>query len=113
MWDTIGSIGTAVAVLVAAFELRRNTRQATTDFEDDLSREYRELARGIPVRVILGGGVSEQEFQEAFPRLFQYIDLSNEQVFLRMTGRVSKNTWEQWRDGIQMNLQSAAVARAW
>lgn len=51
-----------MAVLVAAWQLRRNTQQATTDFEDDLAREYRELARGIPVDAHLGGKLTDDEF---------------------------------------------------
>jgi hypothetical protein len=112
-WDAVGSVGTAVAVLVAAWQLRRNTQQATTDFEDDLSREYRELARAIPVVAHLGHDLPEDEFRSVFPRLFQYIDLSNEQVFLRKAGRVSNSTWQQWRDGIKTNLSQPAFARAW
>jgi|GEM_PF-5610501 len=37
-WSAIGSVGTAVAVLVAAWQVRKNTQHARTDFEDDLSR---------------------------------------------------------------------------
>jgi len=112
-WDAVGSIGTAVAVLVAAWQVRRNTQQATTNFEDDLSREYRELARYIPVPVHLGAELSDEDFRTVYPRLFQYIDLSNEQVFLRLTGRISRTTWHQWRDGIKTNLSQPTFARAW
>lgn len=39
-WNAIGSVSTAVAVLMGANSLRRSRQQAMTDFEDDLSREY-------------------------------------------------------------------------
>src|SRR5271169_107404 len=61
-WSAIGSVGTAVAVLVAAWHVRKSTQQARTDFEDDLSREYRELARCIPVKAHLGQELGEEEF---------------------------------------------------
>ncbi len=109
----LGSLGTAFAVLVAAWQVRKGTFQARTDFEDDLTREYREIARGIPVRLHLGGEVSDEEFESAFPRLYQYIDLTNEQVFLRQAGRIGKATWVQWRDGIKSTLAQPAFARAW
>lgn len=112
-WTAIGSIGTAVAVLVATWHVRRNTQQARTDFEDDLSREYRELARSIPVGALLGDDLPAKTFLEYFPRLYQYIDLSNEQVFLRMQGRVSHSTWESWCDGIKSNLSLPAFNSAW
>lgn len=53
-WTAIGSTATALVVFVAAWQLRRGTSQARTEFEDDLSREYRELARAIPVKAHLG-----------------------------------------------------------
>ncbi len=96
--SAIGSIGTAVAVLVAAWQVRKSTQQARTDFEDDLSREYRELARSIPVKAHLGQELGEEELEQAFPNLYQYIDLTNEQIFLRMNGRTSKTTRLNWED---------------
>ena len=112
-WNAIGSIGTMVAVLVAAWQIRRYTRQATTDFEDDISREYRELAREIPIDVHLRVNLKDDDSQSAFPRLYQYIDLSNEQVFLRMNGRISRSTWVNWCDGIKTNLFRPAFDQAW
>ena len=91
----------------------RGTTQARTKFEDELSREYRELARSIPVRAHLGEELTEEEFERAFPRLYQSFDLTNEQIFLRMNGRVSRATWLNWRDGIQSNLGRPAFAEAW
>ena len=112
-WSSIGSIATAVAVLLAGWQLRRGTAQARTDFEDDLSREYRDLSRSIPPGVHLDSDMSEHDRGVAFPALFHYIDLSNEQVFLRMNGRVSKVTWLSWRDGICSNLKRKAFRSAW
>lgn len=112
-WASVGSIATAIAVLVAAWQLRRNTVQARADFEDDLSREYRDLTRSIPVKALLGTELTEKEFDDAFSSLYCYIDLSNEQVFLRMNGRISKATWINWCDGIRSNLRQPAFSSAW
>jgi hypothetical protein len=65
------------------------------------------------VRAHLGEVLSLEEFEEAFPRLYQYIDLTNEQIFLRMNGRISKATWLNWQDGIKSNLGRPAFAQAW
>lgn len=112
-WTAVGSIATALAVFVAAWQLRRRTSQARTNFEDDLSREYRELARSIPVKVHLGEELAPDEFEKAFQRLHQYFDLTNEQIFLRMNGRISRATWLNWREGIESNLERPAFAQAW
>jgi hypothetical protein len=112
-WSAIGSIGTAVAVFVAALQVRKSTQQARTDFEDDLSREYREVARSIPLKAHLGRELMEEEVEQALLGLYQYIDLTNEQIFLRMNGRISKATWLNWVDGIKSNLGRPAFTKAW
>lgn len=47
------------------------------------------------------------------PTFYHYIDLSNEQIFLRQHGRVSAETWENWRGGIKSNLSRPAFKQAW
>lgn len=112
-WNALGSMSTTLAVLIGVWQVRRGRLQATTDFEDDLSREYRELSRAIPLSIQLGGAVAESDYQAMLPFLYQYLDLSNEQIFLRMNGRISRATWEQWVDGIESTLSLPAFAQAW
>jgi hypothetical protein len=57
--------------------------------------------------------LGEEEVEQSFPRLYQYIDLTNEQIFLRMNGRISKATWLNWVDGIKSNLDRPAFRDAW
>jgi hypothetical protein len=71
------------------------------------------LARSIPVKVHLGEDLKSENFDNIFPRLYKYIDLSNEQVFLRMYSRVSRSTWINWCEGIKTNLSHRAFAQAW
>ena len=109
----VGSVVTAAGVVFAAWQLKQAAAHARTDFEDDLSREYRELSRKIPTAALLGHEVTDGEFAKAFPALFQYVDLTNEQVTLRMNGRVRKATWSDWSEGIASNLTRPAFTRAW
>jgi hypothetical protein len=112
-WTMVASIATALAVFVAACQLYRGTLQARTNFEDELCREYRELASCIPVKAHFGEVLSAEEFELALPRLYQYIDLTNEQIFLRMNGCISRATWRNWQEGIKSNLERSAFAQAW
>lgn len=43
-FEAIASIVTAAGVIIAAISLRYSWKQARTDFEDDLNREYRDLS---------------------------------------------------------------------
>jgi hypothetical protein len=55
-WITaIASLATAGALFVAIWQLGEGRKQARTDFEDELNREYREIIHNIPVKAFLGG----------------------------------------------------------
>ena len=112
-WAIIASVATPVGVLVVIFQIALASRRALTTFEDDLSREYRSIVGEIPVAALLGGELSEDKYAECFGHLYRYIDLCNEQVFLRQHRRVSRRTWRFWRDGIKVNLRRPAFERAW
>jgi len=111
--ELMASAATAIGVAVAAWQIWLSRRQAVTDFEDQLNREYRALLDQIPLSALLGEDLPEDEYGRALPAFFRYIDLSNEQVFLRVRGRVSRQTWMNWQEGISNNLRKPAFARAW
>jgi len=109
------SVCTCIGVMVAGFQLFFARRGATTAFEDLMSREYRELARRLPVKFLLGKNPSAGELdqEDTLSGFFHYVDLSNEQVFLRKSSRISEATWREWRDGIRSTLALPAFGQAW
>lgn len=111
--ELAANTATALAILFAAIQLRLGKKQAVTEFEDNLAREYRELARGIPAEALLGRSLSEEEVIACLSTFYHYINLSNEQVFLRKMGRITDETWENWCDGIQTNLSLPGFKCAW
>jgi hypothetical protein len=48
-----------------------------------------------------------------FHEFYQYFDLTNSQIFLRQSGRISKKTWTFWAEGIETHLARPAFAAAW
>lgn len=111
--QTIASIATALGVAIGAEQIHRTKKQAQTQFEDRLTEQYREIIKEIPVWALLGAELTEDKANEAFGDFYCYIDLTNEQVFLRQIGRVSDKTWPQWRDGIRSQLKRHEFASAW
>lgn len=114
--DIVGlatSIVTAIGVIVAARQLTLSKRQTRTQFEDDLAREYRALVERIPIKALFGEALEQDEYEENLHLFYRYIDLSNEQVFLRQKVRLSFDTWENWVDGIKSNLNLPAFTKAW
>lgn len=114
--DWIGvfaSLATSVGVLLAWRQLVLSRQQLVTHFEDSLSTQYRDLLGSLPVKALLGDELSPEELDESLGVFFRYFDLSNEQVFLRQQGRVSRATWSNWAEGITSNLRLPAFRQAW
>lgn len=109
----IGGVFTAVAAIVAAWQLWHMHQQGTTTFEDALVREYRELASTLPLPALLGEPISDDLHREKLDEFYRYFDLCNSQVFLHDQGRISNATWAFWEEGIRTNMKRPAFARAW
>lgn len=103
----------AGGVFLAFGQLWLARRIAQLQFEDALAREYRDLASRLPTGALLGDALTSDQAQESFDEFFRYIDLSNQQVFLRQRRRVSLRVWESWCAGMSSNLARPAFAHAW
>jgi len=111
--SAIAALVAAAGVWYARSQLKISRDIAQLQFEDALSKEYRELANRLKPKALLGDELSELEYQDAFDELFHYVDLSNEQISLRQRGRIGPDVWESWGAGIRSNLVLPAFARAW
>ena len=109
----IGSVATAIGVFLAWWQIRRNGDNARCAFEGELSREYRKIVQKLPAGALLGGTPGADQFKAALGEFYRYIDFCNELIILRENGRISEETWENWRMGIQHNLARPAFAKAW
>ena len=107
------SIITAVGVGIAAWQIWIGRLQSVSQFEDGFAKEYREVASQIPTRALLGSEFSDEEKRDHFDELFRYYDLCNEQIFLRIHGRINRKTWEYWRDGMKCHFAKPAFQWAW
>lgn len=112
-WTAIGSVATALTVGAASVQIFFATRQEKSEFEDGLAREYRELLGQLPVDVLRRQALTRELSDDDFRTFYRYLDLSNEQVFLRHKGRIRKDTWKEWSSGIRSNLQRPGFREAW
>ena len=111
--QTLAAIATAVGVLIAGRQLNLTKQQSVTAFEDQLSEQYRAIARCLPVKALLGESLSQEEHTKALSDFYHYFDLSNEQAYLHSQGRIRPGTWKEWREGIEQNLERPAFEHAW
>ncbi len=109
----ISSIATAIGVFFAAFQLWHTRARAITTFENSLANEYREIIDRLPTEAILGETLTPDVQLKHLHDFYSYLDLTNNQIFLRKIRRISKKTWEFWADGIETNLARPAFAAAW
>jgi hypothetical protein len=67
----------------------------------------------VPLEAHFQQEVDDERFDRAFSCLYQYFDLSNEQAFLRMNGRISRVTWLDWSAGMKTTMSKPMFAKAW
>ena len=109
----IGSLATAAAVLVAGRQLQLSRQQATSSFEDQLEREYRDIVAQLPVTALLGQPLEGPLSEQTLTAFYRFVDLTNQQIFLRQHHRISTATWMSWQEAIAHNLMRPAFAAAW
>jgi len=109
----LASAATALGVFAAVWQISESRKQAKTSFEDTLSSQYRDLIQKLPVEALLGEDLDEAYYREKLSEFYHYIDLTNEQIFLRQCDRISRQTWENWREGIKSVMSRPAFVRAW
>ncbi|MEK7513189.1 MAG: hypothetical protein AAB601_03235 [Patescibacteria group bacterium] len=103
----------ALGAILILQQISLAEKQARTKFEDTINKEYREIIHQIPARALLGEPLTENELHEHLDEFLYYVDLSNEQIFLRSLNRVRKTTWREWNDGMRSNFQRPAFKQAW
>ena len=112
-WTDIGSIATAIGVLIGVWQIRQNALLNRAQYEDSFDQQYRSLAMEIPVDALIGRPIDESDTQRVRELIYNYLDLSNEQVYLRTKKRITKDTWKDWSAGIRDNLKQPAFQAVW
>jgi hypothetical protein len=111
-----GALATAVSACMAWRQLRMLRKQAASTFEDRLTEQYRRIMERIPVDIWFGLDLHELDktnLEGCRGAIFSYIDLCNEQAFLRSKKKVSKEVWAEWEQGILQNMKLPAISSFW
>ncbi|GAA1866460.1 hypothetical protein GCM10009772_47340 [Pseudonocardia alni subsp. carboxydivorans] len=103
MLQDVGTIATAVGVLLAVLSLRAARLQRRRQFETIYVQRYWTLMDGLTADALAGrrtDTVSPQDEKAALA----YLRLSEDQLELRREGWISHETWEIWSAGIKAQL---------
>lgn len=109
----IVTIVTFVGIFVAYKHLKLTRDLAVANFENQLFMEYRRTIEKFPSSIMMGCEVNEDLMEELQDKFYSYVDLTNEQIYLRMSGKITHSTWIVWRDGIKYNLMLPAFKKSW
>jgi hypothetical protein len=107
----VAAVIAAISLGISAYQTNLSRRLAETAFEDTIDQQYRELAKEIPVDVLINN--CDEFSSDTREIIFNYLDLCNQQIYLRAQGRIGKERWGSWCDGIQENLRKTAFHSVW
>lgn len=102
------SIATAVGVLLVRNQLKLSKKQDQASFEGQLDEQYRAISMALPVDVLIGAEPEKSDAKAVRELIYNYLDLSNEEVYYRAKGRISNHTWNSWRAGIKAHMAKPA-----
>jgi hypothetical protein len=105
-----GSIVTAIGVAFGAWQMRLAKKQSQSEFEDTLVQQYRAISMELPVDILIGKEAKEDQRERVRELIYNYLDLANEQSYLRAKGRICKLTWASWSVGIETHLSRPAFS---
>ena len=111
--DIVSSIATAMAVVVAAWQIWEGHRLSSAEFEDSFDQQYRALSYQIPVNALIGKDLSTEKRDSAREAIYNYLDLCNEQVYQRTKNRISYERWVEWASGMEENLKRPLFKEVW
>jgi len=103
-----GAIVTAIGVLFGAWQIRLGKKQSQAEFEDNFDQQYRSLTMELPVDVLIGKEIKDDQKVYVRELIYNYFDLANEQSYLRAKGRICRHTWQSWSAGMSNHLDNPA-----
>jgi hypothetical protein len=118
VFTAVGSIATAAGVIAAFVQLRLNGKQARFTFEESLIARYHHIVAAMPVWAFFDTELTHEQKAEiaansTLSAFYRYLDLCNEQIYLRQQQWLDDATWREWRQGIVANLRRPAFRWAW
>ncbi len=111
IFDAVVSLA-IIGVFIAVWQIWESRKIAQTSFENGLNQEYRELVRDIPMDALIGKSIKDKK-EGLREIIYNYLDLCNEQTYLRQIKRISESRWKDWNEGIMDNLSKPAFKEVW
>lgn len=118
--SSIIAIGTIAAALITA---NRYLKIYQTHVSMEFFRRYAEISQRMPDRLRLSKiknpsvaashEVSPEEWPAIARSMIEYGNLCSEEFALHKEGRIPREIWKIWREGIKENFETAIWRNAW
>lgn len=109
-----------IGFILTLHELKQQERVQKTQLENRLNEEYRENWREVDSELLLNPDYHESAVdgqldltESEANAIYSYVDLTNQQIFLRRRGRIRKSRWKDWEQGIQTLIQHPPINAEW
>jgi len=107
----IASTATAIGALFVGWQLLLTQRQLRASFEETFTARYDKIVGRIPLVLMLdAGAINSEQVKRAF---YDYFELTEEELYYRSAGKISRSTWHDWWYGICSNMSRPAFQAAW
>ncbi|WP_327138193.1 hypothetical protein OG585_47070 (plasmid) [Streptomyces sp. NBC_01340] len=110
-WITLAAIFLALLTLITSSASAARARVKT--IEDAYIARYRQILDRFPTEALVGIQGSALLAEDSQKAVRLYLRLCEDELELRQLGWVGRNTWQQWRPGIETQLKQWPVAEEW
>lgn len=99
------------------YQLKQYEKGQKTALENDLNQEYRKIWREVDSQLLMdpeygreGGNPLSENERDA---IYSYVDLTNQQIFLRKRGRITNSRWKDWEAGMETMIKHPPIGETW
>lgn len=111
--SSFAEIATAVAAFIAVVQLWLFMRQRKAEFELKFDARYEDCVRRLSLGALLDESEYDSSDEDARRALYDYFELCEQEVHYRIGRRITRKTWREWRDGIELNFAKPFFREGW
>ena len=111
--DLIQLVTVVITFTALAFTVHSFKQQIKQLFFTDYTKRYQEIMLHMPEGFFTDSVTYEKLDNQSKAYLRAYFDLCSEEFYLKSTGKIDKDVWENWEQGIDFVFKKKIVLEAW
>ena len=111
--DFIQLLILVIAILGLMFTILSFRQQLRQNFFTDYTKRYQKIMLHLPEEFYTNEVTYKELQNEARAYLRAYFDLCSEEYYLKTSGKIDKEVWENWKQGIVYIFNKELILEAW